>query len=537
MRPRPVLLLENNASDAGRIENILRQAGLSAPVTVVTDLDAFADALIHGPHDLILVGDLAPGAHVRDAVREAQARRPNTPCVCIAAQWGDDAIDDLIALGASRCVAASRPVQLVAAVRDALDRQHTRREARRLAQMQTASARLVAAVQELSHARDFDTIRRIVRHAARELTGADGATLVLREADQCHYVDEDAISPLWKGNRFPLSACISGWAMLHRQSVAIKDIYADSRIPADAYRPTFVKSLLTVPIRSDDPIGAIGNYWASPHDATIREIELLEALANTTAVALENVRVYNELEQRVQDRTRLLEAANKELETFSFSVSHDLRSPLHAIGSYAELLAETDPAPTKAEHDEYIALISKQTVRMGRLIEDFLRLAQVTRADLNPEPIDLVQIALSIVPQLEEATPERRVTFVHPPALPASGDPRLLQAALENLLANAWKYTGRRLTDARVELGRLDDPAGPVTFFVRDNGAGFDPRLRDKLFTPFQRLHSAKEFPGSGVGLATVHRIIHKHGGRIWADGAPDEGATFYFTLTPEPVA
>lgn len=177
--------------------------------------------------------------------------------------------------------------------------------------------RLVAAVQALSRARDVETIQTIVRTAARELTGADGATFVLRDDDKCFYVDEDAIEPLWKGQRFPLSACISGWAMLNRVHTVIPDIYADGRIPHDAYRPTFVKSLVMVPIRDEDPIGAIGNYWADHHEATDQEIALLQALANSTAIAMENVAVYQQLEQLVDERTRQLAAANAELATLS----------------------------------------------------------------------------------------------------------------------------------------------------------------------------------------------------------------------------
>src|ERR687888_1355577 len=154
--------------------------------------------------------------------------------------------------------------------------------------------RLVAVVQELSLARDLATLMAIVRHAARELTGADGATFILRDGDQCYYADEDAIAPLWKGLRFPMSTCISGWAMLHRQHTVIEDIYADPRIPVAAYRPTFVKSLAMVPIRTLDPVGAIGNYWGTKHRPTGQELELLQALADSTAVALENLRVYNE---------------------------------------------------------------------------------------------------------------------------------------------------------------------------------------------------------------------------------------------------
>ncbi len=172
---------------------------------------------------------------------------------------------------------------------------------------------LVGVVQELSLARTLDAVVQIVRGAARQLTGADGATFVLREADLCYYAEEDAIAPLWKGRRFPMRMCISGWVMLNRQPAVIADIYADPRIPADAYRPTFVKSLAVVPIRTLAPIGAIGNYWAERRQPTVREVRLLQALADVTSVALENVQVYQELEQRVRDRTAEWRRANQEL--------------------------------------------------------------------------------------------------------------------------------------------------------------------------------------------------------------------------------
>lgn len=166
-----------------------------------------------------------------------------------------------------------------------------------------AMEQLVEVVQRLSMARDLETVMDVVRQAARKLTGADGATFVLRDGDLCFYAEEDAISPLWKGQRFPMSMCISGWVMLNRQPAVIADIYADSRIPANAYRPTFVRSLAMVPIRTLDPVGAIGNYWAQPHHPTPAQVKVLQALADTTAVAMENVRVYAELEQRVRERT------------------------------------------------------------------------------------------------------------------------------------------------------------------------------------------------------------------------------------------
>ncbi len=172
---------------------------------------------------------------------------------------------------------------------------------------------LIRVIQQLSFARDLSTVQEIVRRAARGLAGADGATFVLRENGMCYYADEDAIAPLWKGMRFPMSACVSGWCMLNRQAAVIPDIYADHRVLVDAYRPTFVKSMAMVPIRSLDPIGAIGVYWAEHHEASEREVQVLQALADTTAVAMENVRVYTELEQRVRERTRELEAANESI--------------------------------------------------------------------------------------------------------------------------------------------------------------------------------------------------------------------------------
>ncbi|MDF2826397.1 MAG: diguanylate cyclase protein, partial [Mycobacterium sp.] len=179
--------------------------------------------------------------------------------------------------------------------------------------------RLLEAVQELSLARTMPEIQRIVRTAARELTGCDGATFVLRDNGKCFYADEDAIAPLWKGSRFPMEICISGWAMLNREAAIIPDIYLDNRIPHEAYRPTFVKSLVMVPIRKHDPIGAIGNYWSFERQPSAQEVNLLQALANSTSIAMENVAVYDELEQRVLDRTAELEKANEEIHRLSIT--------------------------------------------------------------------------------------------------------------------------------------------------------------------------------------------------------------------------
>ena len=388
----------------------------------------------------------------------------------------------------------------------------------------TGMAKLISVVQDLSLARDLPTIMQIVRTAARELTGADGATFVLRDADKCHYADEDAIAPLWKGKRFPLNACISGWAMLHREQVVLEDIYKDPRIPADAYRPTFVKSLVMVPIRQRSPVGAIGTYWATPqrpHDDTVK---LLQALADSTSIAMENVELFSTLERRVADRTAELEAVNKELEAFSYAVSHDLRAPLRSISAFSSMLRE-EHAPTLGPSITHLDRIQNAAGRMSGLIDDLLRLSTVSRGELARAPFDLAKTARDVVAELERTDPARAVTVSIPPALPATGDARLVRVVLANLLGNAWKFTAKQAAPT-IEVGERDG-----AFFVRDNGAGFDPSLASRLFTPFQRLHAASDFDGTGIGLATAQRVVHRHGGRIWAESTPGQGATFYFTL------
>ncbi len=392
--------------------------------------------------------------------------------------------------------------------------------------------RLVAAVQALSMAHSLAGIQEVVRHTARELTGADGATFVLRDGDQCFYADEDAIAPLWKGCRFPLTACISGWAMLHRQAVMIPDIYADPRIPVDAYRPTFVKSLVMVPVRLADPIGAIGNYWAAPHVAGADEIELLQSLANTTAVAIENAQLYAQLDQRVRERTLQLEAANAELEAFAYSVSHDLRAPLRAIDGFSQALQEDAAGRLEGECLSHLAAIRRGVKRMNALVDDLLRLSRISRAEMHRQVFPISDLAAEVAAALRQQEPERQVAFqLEPGGLQAEGDPALVRIVLENLLGNAWKFTARA-SPAEIGFGRQPG-VEPAVYFVRDNGAGFDPKYAGRLFAPFQRLHAASQFPGTGIGLATVQRIVRKHGGRVWAESQPGCGASFYFTLSP----
>jgi signal transduction histidine kinase len=237
-----------------------------------------------------------------------------------------------------------------------------------------------------------------------------------------------------------------------------------------------------------------------------------------------------DLERRVAERTAELEAANQHLEAFSYSVSHDLRSPLRAISGFSDALAEECAAALGQEGLQHLERVRGGVRRMGELIDGMLALSRVMKVELRRVPVDLSAIAEEVGHDVRASTPERAAEFVIQMGLRAMGDPALLRAVLTNLFENAWKFTAH-CAKARIEFGQRGVEAGRPVFFLRDNGAGFDMQYADKLFGVFQRLHRQEEFPGTGVGLATVQRIVIRHGGRIWAEARRDEGATFFFTL------
>jgi signal transduction histidine kinase len=244
----------------------------------------------------------------------------------------------------------------------------------------------------------------------------------------------------------------------------------------------------------------------------------------------EEVRELNkELEQRVKERTAQLEATNKELDAFSYSVSHDLRAPLRAISGFSEALLDEYGNKLDGEGKTYLRYLQEGSHEMSDLIDGLLKLSRSTRGGIAMERVDLSAMAAMVAEELRKAEPERRMTVHIAPGVEVFADPRLLRVVMENLLGNAWKYTSRT-AEARIEFG-VEEQEGKTVYFVRDNGAGFDMGYANKLFLPFQRLHKTSEFSGIGIGLATVERIIHRHDGRIWAQAAVGEGATFYFTL------
>jgi C4-dicarboxylate-specific signal transduction histidine kinase len=418
-------------------------------------------------------------------------------------------------------------------------------------------------VQQLSHVRDLPAVQAIVRTAARELTGCDGATFVLREGDCCHYADEDAIAPLWKGKRFPMETCISGWAMRHGQSAVIPDIYADARIPHDAYRPTFVKSLVMVPIRDLDPIGAIGNYWSTTRQPDEEEVRLLQGLANATSVALENVQAYSSLEQLAQAQQATIgqlreanetlqrtesarsreEAHRRELQRellhvsrlstmgeFASALSHELNQPLTAASAYlqaARRIAEGSAAGDPPPLPEVLGQASVQLQRTRDIIDSIRRYIRRGGSVQQTENINGIveeAIALTLAGLPDYGA---RVAFEGGQGLPAVVvDKVQIQQVLVNLLRNALEaMQGCAKRELRIVTRARD--AGEVCVEVHDSGPGLPPQVREALFRPFVTTKTA----GMGLGLSLCQSIVQAHGGRIWAEDGDRGGTVFAFAL------
>jgi signal transduction histidine kinase/HAMP domain-containing protein len=346
---------------------------------------------------------------------------------------------------------------------------------------------------------------------------------------------------------------------LQRGEIQRIDVHALPPGPdVDALLASGVEVYLVVPmIVGDDLIGAL-SFGGPPGPFPPEQVNIAQEMAMQLAIAITQARLHArvkhhtaDLERRVQERTQelsaahadlqhtnaalvqltaALQAANRELEAFSYSVSHDLRAPLRSIDGFSQALLEDYAASLDAQAQDYLQRIRGATQRMAQLIDALLALSRITRVELRREDLDLTAIAQAIAADLQRQEPARQVAFVIAEGLRAAGDPRLLRVALENLLGNAWKFTAT-CPQACIEVGQRTQPDGARGFFVRDNGVGFDMAYADKLFGAFQRLHRASEFPGTGIGLATVQRIVHRHGGRIWAEGAVGQGATFSFTL------
>jgi two-component system CheB/CheR fusion protein len=392
---------------------------------------------------------------------------------------------------------------------------------------------LLDVVRDLSLARELDAVTCVVRKAARALTGADGVTFVLRDKGQCYYADEDAIAPLWKGQRFAMESCISGWTMLHRTTAAIPDIYADERIPHEVYRPTFVKSLAMVPVRRRDPVAAIGAYWARAHEPTVAELEVLQSLADAAALALENVELYSNLRNALEserDARSAAEAANRSKDEFLANLSHELRTPLAVIQGWCWQLRQGLPPEAIGRAAE---VIERNVALQTRLVEDLLDTSRALAGKLKLQTrlVDLSSAVRVVVEASRPAADEKAIGLTIDDEGPDSvvwADSERLQQVVWNLVNNAIKFTPRG-GSVRVAVGRAGTRA---RIEVRDTGSGIPAEALPRVFERFHQADqsSTRRYGGLGLGLTIARELIEMHGGTLRGE-SEGEGRGAAFTI------
>ncbi|MCA1810580.1 MAG: GAF domain-containing protein [Halobacteriales archaeon] len=423
-------------------------------------------------------------------------------------------------------VQGGRRLGSVLVVRDVAARRQLERQLEARTQQQACLARLGQAALD---GRDLDgLLAEAVREAVTTLSAHLGAVLEVAPGGT-HLVLRSGVG--WgagvAGVRFP------------RRPGAPSDPLGGELAPLLARHGVAASASAAIP-GADGPWGILVVHARSPRAFPPDDTSFLQAVANLLASAIERERTAAELRQHrtnlaemVERRTAQLTEANRELEAFSYTVSRDLRSPLRAIDGFSRILLARHGDDLPPESRALLGRLSDGAVHMGSLIESVLALSRLSRVEPASTPLDLSALAQQVLRELEAKAPHRRVAWSVEPGLQAHGDPGLVRMALENLLANAWKFTGRTATPT-IRVGRVGG-AVPATFFVEDNGAGFEMANARELFQPFHRLHTPEEFEGTGIGLATVSRIVRRHGGRVWAESAPGRGARFFFTLAPAP--
>ena len=352
------------------------------------------------------------------------------------------------------------------------------------------------------------------------------------------------IDGLDKGERVALDSAWSNAAELQMGKIHVIDNIAHLATVSTVAKwliEAGISSFMNFPLQSKgDLIGTLNLCASTKTTYSQEEIEIMQEITGVLAIAIKQARLREQnqlyaeqLEQRVKERTADLETANQELESFSYSVSHDLRAPLRSIDGFSHLVLEDYKDNLDPEGVDYLQRVRHASQRMGILIDDLLELSRINRSVINRQIVAVDKLATEVMNSLQDNDPHRNVEFIVHNHITTSADPQLLRVVLENLLGNAWKFTSQK-SKAIIEIGEAKPPGqfdGKMAIYIKDNGAGFDMNYVGKLFGAFQRLHGEEEFAGTGIGLASVQRIIHRHGGEIWAQGEVDNGAVFYFTL------
>jgi len=493
----------------------LKEVGYTCEWERVENREEFLARLSESTYDLILADYSLPSIDGMTALRLFCERQVDIPFIIVSGVLGEERAIEAVKAGATDYVLKARLARLGTIVQRALQEKEEQRERRHAEAALRRSEERFQIVAQATHDAVWDwelvtgTVER--NEGFQELFGYT--------PDQV-----EATIAWWEDHIHPDD---------RERVVAGIHAIIDGGGPAWSAEYRF--------FRGDGSVAYVFDRGHVIHDRSGKPVRMIGARMDITMrqQAQEEIRRLNEsLERRVLERTAelgvanaRLEVANAELETFSYSVSHDLRAPLRAIRGFSKALQEDYSAKLDEHGKDQLERVAANALRMDQLIEDLLKLSQVSRHNLQRVSVDLSALAQSIAADLQQRQPGRVATFIIADGLQASGDPHLLRVLLENLLGNAWKYTSKHAA-ARIELG-VTVHEGERVCFVRDDGAGFDMAHADKLFAPFQRLHGPAEFEGTGIGLATVYRIVRRHGGRVWAEGAPEQGATIYFTLEP----
>ncbi len=505
-----LLIVEDSKIDAALVIDELTNAGFEIMSRRVETPEDFKQALEDERWEVICSDYSMPRFSALAAYRLLKQSGLDIPFIIVSGSIGEELAVEALHQGANDYLMKDNLARLAPAVERELKEATERRTRTQiedlLKETENSYRRLVEGVKDYGiflmnpkgHVLSWNIgAERIMGYTAEEIIGKPFVCFFTREAIEKGYPERELEVALAQG-RYESEA-----QMVRKDG------------------STFISYDIVTPVYNEQ--GVLTGYSKILRDVTERK------------KAEEEIRkLTEELEQRVLDRTAQLELVNKELESFTHSVSHDLRAPLRNLAHLSQILLSRHSKHLNPEGRQYLAYILESSQQALQLAGALLDLSRVTSATINRRHIDLTQLALGILEDLRESEPNRHVEFNVSENLVTYGDPALIKIAFQNLLENAWKFTSKT-PGARIELHSKEEN-GQTVFFLRDNGVGFDPDYAYKLFQPFQRLHTADEFYGTGVGLATVQRIIHRHGGRIWAEGGLNQGAVFFFTLMPNPL-
>jgi PAS domain S-box-containing protein len=498
-----VLIVENSEEDAILLQHTLRHAGYEVTCEVVDTPETMRAALVRQDWDVITSDHAMPRFSAQAALAVAKELRPDTPFIIVSGEIDLQQVVSLLKDGSHDYIRKSELVRLGPVIERELREVGLRRE-----------RQLVEKALRVSETR----YRRLFEAAQ------DG--ILILDADSGLVIDVN-----------PFLTALLGYSKEEFLGKKLWELgtFKDIEAAKVAYLELQDKGYVRyedLPLKTGDGRDAAVEFISNVYlvdNTKIAQCNIRDISARERATT-EIKKLNREIDQRVQERVSQLESLNKELETFNDSVSHDLRAPLRRIKGFTDILQEDYTSQQSGESLQLLQNIRVSVDHMDLLIGALLKLGRFSHGTLNPQPVDLSALVHLISAELQQNYPDRQVKFMIAEGITVNGDDQLLRIVLENLLSNAWKFTSRRAL-AEIEFGVAPQPDGSKAYFVRDNGAGFNMDYAYKLFGAFQRLHNEKEFPGIGIGLATVQRIIHRHGGKVWAEGVVGEGATFYFTI------